>query len=142
VVSQAGLMFFEDRAAALREMGRVAGPSGRVAVQVPGRLSHSPGYLALGSTLPDGYFAVGEPSVLRELFAAAGLRIDRFDTWMGATVLDSVDTFLAVELLPVSDEIPPEEIERCRTALRPFVDTTGAVSAPIEVHLVVASPHI
>ncbi|MEV6494772.1 methyltransferase domain-containing protein, partial [Actinoplanes sp. NPDC051633] len=29
VVSQAGLMFFEERAAALREMGRVAGPSGR-----------------------------------------------------------------------------------------------------------------
>ena len=36
-------MFFGDRVAALREMGRVAAPDGRVAVQVPGRLAAQPG---------------------------------------------------------------------------------------------------
>jgi ubiquinone/menaquinone biosynthesis C-methylase UbiE len=153
VVSQAGLMFFADRVAALREMGRVAGADGRVAVQVPGRLAGSPGYLALTEAVarhgePDvlrllgSYFAVGEPDLLTALFRSAGLRIDRFETWPSATRLDSVDTFVAVELLPVLDTVDPATrdriIEDSHTALAPFTDPTGAIAAPIEVHLVTA----
>src|SRR6185436_14978711 len=100
VLSQAALMFFDDRAAALREMGRVAGVDGRVVVQVPGRLSASPGYLPLAEAVrrhapPEAldllraYFAVGEPDLLSHLFHDGGLTIDRFDTWLGATRLDS-----------------------------------------------------
>jgi SAM-dependent methyltransferase len=155
VLSQAGLMFFGDRAAALREMGRVAGVRGRVAVQVPGRLAASPGYLALTDVvarhagqealdLLAAYFAVGEPDLLTGLFDAAGLRVDRFETWLGATRLDSIDTFLAVELLPIADKLDPAVrdriVEDCRTALAPFVDTAGAIAAPIEVQLIVARP--
>ncbi len=153
VVSQAALMFFPDRVAALREMGRVAGDDGRIAVQVPGRLTRSPGYVALTGVVADhagpdavdllgAYFAVGEPDLLTTLFEAAGLRIDRFDTWIGATELDSVDTFLAVELLPIADRIDDAVRDRiaadARTAMAPFVDPAGAVSAPIEVHLIIA----
>jgi SAM-dependent methyltransferase len=153
VLSQAALMFFDDRVAALREMGRVAGASGRVAVQVPGRLAASPGYLALAEVvarhagaeardLLGAYFAVGEPDGLTRLFEAAGLTVDRFETWTGATVLDSIDTFLAAELLPLAGRVDHEAHARiaadCRTALAPFVDATGAVAAPIEAHLVVA----
>jgi SAM-dependent methyltransferase len=153
VVSQAGLMFFDDRVAALREMGRVAGAGGRVAVQVPGRLSGSPGYVALtdvvarhaGRDVVDllgAYFAVGDPDLLGGLFRAAGLRIDRFDTWLGATRLDSIDTFLAVELLPIAERIDPAARERivaeCHGALAGFLDPAGAVAAPIEVHLITA----
>lgn len=153
VLSQAGLMFFGDRVAALREMGRVAGVRGRVAVQVPGRLAASPGYRALADVvarhaggeavdLLGAYFAVGEPDVLHHLIDAAGLRVEVFDTWLGETRLDSVDTFLAVELLPLADRLDPEVrdriVEDCRTALAPFVDAAGAIAAPIEVHLVVA----
>ncbi len=155
VLSQAGLMFFGDRVRALREMGRVAGLDGRIAVQVPGRLAASPGYLALTETVarhasPDvsalltGYFAVGEPDLLMELFESAGLRVDRFDTWIGATRLDSIDTFLAVELLPLADRVEQAVRDRivadCRTTLDRFVDPTGAIAAPIEVHLVTAHP--
>jgi len=72
VLCQAALMFFDDRVAALREMGRVAGPAGRIALQVPGRLSHSAGYAALTAVverhagaragdLLSGYFSVGRP---------------------------------------------------------------------------------
>lgn len=152
VLSQAALMFFRDRVAALREMGRVAGATGRVAVQVPGRLAASPGYLALTEavarhTAPDvldllgAYFAVGEPALLTGLFDAAGLRVERFDTWLGATRLSSIDTFLAVELLPIADQVDQVTrdriVEDCHTALARFVDPTGAIAAPIEVHLVV-----
>jgi ubiquinone/menaquinone biosynthesis C-methylase UbiE len=155
VLCQAALMFFGDRAAALREMGRVVRPQGTIAVQVPGRLSHSPGYVALAVVvarhadadvvdLLNGYFAVGEPDLLHELFGAAGLIVDRFTTWVGATRLDSIDAFLAVELLPVVrslDEAVRERIVRdCADALRDFVDGTGAIAAPIEVHLIAARP--
>ncbi len=86
VLSQAGLMFFGDRVQALRETGRVADVDGRIAVQVPGRLAASPGYLALTETVarhaspdvPDlfsAYFAVGEPDLLMELFETAGLHV-------------------------------------------------------------------
>ena len=155
VLSQAGLMFFDDRVAALREMGRVAGPDGRVAVQVPGRLAASSGYLpladAVGRHAPAGaldllraYFAVGEPDLLRQLFREADLTIDRFDTWLGATRLDSVDTFLSVELLPIADQVTEAVRERivqdCRPALAELVDASGAIAAPIEVHLITARP--
>jgi len=153
VLSQAGLMFFDDRVAALREMGRVAGAGGRVAVQLPGRLSGSPGYVALTEVVarhagPDvldllgAYFAVGDPDQLGGLFRAAGLRIDRFDTWLGATRLDSIDTFLAVELLPIAERVDPAVRDRivadCRHALAGFIDPAGAIAAPIEVHLITA----
>ena len=150
-ISQAALMFFSDRVSALREMGRVAG---RVVVQVPGRLAASPGYLALaeviarrvGTAAEDllgSYFNVGEPALLGDLFERAGLRIDRFETWIGATRSASLDTFLAAELLPILDTIDDGVraaiLDDCRRALAPFVDPSGAVAAPIEVQLIAAS---
>jgi hypothetical protein len=148
-------MFFGDRVAGLREMGRVAG--GRVAVQVPGRLAGSAGYLALTRSVarhagPDvvgllgAYFDVGEPDLLTGLFESAGLRIDRFETWVGATRLDSIDTFLEVELLPLADRLDRAVRDRiaadCRTTLAPFTDPAGRIAAPIEVHLITAAQHI
>ncbi|GIF77588.1 class I SAM-dependent methyltransferase [Asanoa siamensis] len=152
-VSQAALMFFPDRVAALREMGRVA--AGRVVVQVPGRLAESPGYLALTDVVArhagpavrdlfDLYFAVGEPALLTRLFDEAGLRVERFDTWLGATRSASLDTFLGAELLPFVGSVPPDVRARiladCPAALAPFLDAAGAVAAPIEVHLVSLIP--
>jgi ubiquinone/menaquinone biosynthesis C-methylase UbiE len=154
VTSQAALMFFDDRVAALREMGRVAG-HGAVVVQVPGRLHRSAGYRALADAvaghagpavveLLTSYFSVGEPELLEALFAAAGLRIDQFTSRPDATRLDSVETLLAVELLPLADAVTPEVRERivasCREAMRPFTEAGGAVAAPIEAHLIVARP--
>jgi SAM-dependent methyltransferase len=154
VLSQAALMFFADRVMALREMGRVAGEHGRVAVQVPGRLTGSPGYLALTEVvgrhagpevldLLGAYFAVGEPDLLTGLFEAAGLRVETFETWLGATRLDSLDTFLDAELLPIADRVDEDVRGRiaddCRAALAPFVDASGAIAAPIEVHVIVGN---
>ncbi|MET0417175.1 MAG: methyltransferase domain-containing protein [Actinoplanes sp.] len=150
VLSQAALMFFADRVGALREMGRVGG---RVAVQVPGRLARSPGYLALTSVvarhagadaagLIDGYFSVGEPDLLRGLFASARLRIEGWETWGSATRLGSLDEFLAVELLPLADRVPGPVRERivadCRAAMAEFRTAGGGVAAPLEVHAITA----
>jgi hypothetical protein len=85
------------------------------------------------------YFAVGDPDLLRWLVAAAGLRIERFETWTGGTRLPDVTTFLDAELLPLGDEPARPAIEaEARTALARYVDAGGAIAAPIEVHLIVA----
>ena len=51
VVSQFGLMFFEDRAAAIREMLRVVRRGGRVAIAVWASLAATPGYAAVAGLL-------------------------------------------------------------------------------------------
>jgi ubiquinone/menaquinone biosynthesis C-methylase UbiE len=152
VVSQAGLMFFRDRVTALREMARVTRAT--VAIQVPGRLAKSAGYRALAEVINrhagpiatelfSAYFAVGEPALLHGLCADAGLVVEAFETWYGATRLDSLETLIEVELLPISDTIGEHARRRiadeCRSSLAPFIDDGGAVATPIEVHLLRAS---
>jgi len=151
VVSQAALMFFPDRVAALREMARVGG---RLGLQVPGRLSASPGYRALtevvahhagpsAAALIAGYFNVGDPALLTGLCEQAGWRIDRFTTWMSATHLPTMETFLHAELLPLADQVPAATRRQiaadCRVALAPFLAADGSVAAPLEVHLITAA---
>ncbi|MFC7532648.1 class I SAM-dependent methyltransferase [Actinoplanes sp. GCM10030250] len=144
--SQAALMFFADPVAVLREMGRVAG---RVAVQVPGRLSHSSGYRVFTEVVaahagPDTvklieeYFAAGDPDELAGRFGAAGLRIERFETWTGATRAPSIDAFVTGELLPLGLGGDARITAACRSAMVGFVGIGGTVAVPIEAHLVVA----
>lgn len=150
VVSQAALMFFPDRVAALREMARVGG---RLGLQVPGRLSASPGYVALTDVVArhagpavaaviGSYFSVGDPALLTDLCDRAGWHVDHFTTWMSATRLPTLDTFLHAELLPLAGHVDASTHDRivadCRIALAPYLAADGSVSAPIEVQLIVA----
>src|SRR5262245_64165312 len=80
VVSQFGLMFFEDRAAALGEMLRVLRPNGRLAVAVWGSLDRCPGYAGVVALLQSLFgrraaHALRAPFVLGDnaaMLAAAG----------------------------------------------------------------------
>ena len=80
VLSQMALMYFPERAAALREMGRVAAAGGTVAVLVPSALDVQPAYGPLvdmaarhagaqARSLLSTYFACGDLDELRSLFA-------------------------------------------------------------------------
>jgi ubiquinone/menaquinone biosynthesis C-methylase UbiE len=154
VLSQAAMMFFPDRAGALAQMRRVTKPGGRVLVQVPGRLAHSPGYAALAEVvarhagteavdLIASYFDAGDPEQLAALATEAGLTVTGSQSWMSATRLPDIDSFLDVELLPIAarvdEAVRGRIVEDCRLALAPYITGTG-IAAPIEVLLLSARP--
>jgi ubiquinone/menaquinone biosynthesis C-methylase UbiE len=77
-------MFFEDRAAGLREMMRVLKPDGRLAVAVCDSLERSPGYAALadmlerlfGNDVANAFrapFVLGNADLMHQLCAQADI---------------------------------------------------------------------
>jgi len=118
VVSQFGLMFFEDRARALAEMWRVLKPGGRLAVAVWDSLERTPGYAAMTALLHELFgeqiaealrapYCLGDPRALAALAAQAGIpaqvttrqdvvRFPSIDAWVrtdvkGWTLADMID---------------------------------------------------
>jgi hypothetical protein len=83
---------------------------------------------------------MGEPALLRSLWAGAGLVIERFETEIGATRLPSLSTFLDAELLPIAGEVAPAVRRRievvAETALAPYLRADGSIAAPIEAHVI------
>lgn len=145
VVSQFGLMFFDDRAAALREMWRVLRPGGKLAVAVCDALDRSPGYAALagllerlfGRTVADAFrspFVLGDERVLRALCADAGLAGAKVAQRQGLVRFDSIDALVSTEracVWTLGGLLDDAQFERLRTeaqqVFRPFVDTGGQV---------------
>jgi len=86
VLCQQGLQFFPDRAAELREMHRVLGPGGCLALGVWRPIEGSPGFavfaealshhisIEAGALLPSGPFSLSQAEKLRALIAGAGFR--------------------------------------------------------------------
>jgi SAM-dependent methyltransferase len=110
VTCQFGLMFFDDREQALREMRRVLRPDGRVAVAVWDRLERTPGYAAFTEIIERhlgaeagrpvrAAFALGDVDAVGGLMRAAGFgsveaksiaapaRFPSLDAWVEAEVL-------------------------------------------------------
>ena len=84
VLSQFGLMFFQDRQAAIREMWRVLRPGGRLVIAVWGTLEQAVGYLAATRLLARLFgeeiaallrapYTLGDPSVLEALLVESGV---------------------------------------------------------------------
>jgi ubiquinone/menaquinone biosynthesis C-methylase UbiE len=95
VLCQMALMFFPDRVAALREMARVAAPTGTVAVLVPAGLDAQPAYGPFvdvaarhagpqARSLLNTYFACGNLDELAGWFVQAGLHVTAADTHSGS----------------------------------------------------------
>jgi SAM-dependent methyltransferase len=155
VLCQMALMFFPERAAALREMGRVAAAHGTVAVLVPRGLDVQPAYGPLvdmaahhagpeARSLLSTYFACGDLDELCGLFDSAGLRVTSTRTHCGTARFPSVDAAVAteVESTPLRERITDDVYERIRVgaheALAPFTTGDGRLEAPFECHVVVA----
>lgn len=155
VLCQAALMFFPDRVAALREMGRVAAAGGTVAVQVWDRLEAQAGYGTMyeafarhlgpeAADLDGAYWALGDLELLGSLFEAAGLTVAGIRTRVGTARFGSAAEAVATELdaTPLGARIDQDTrrrvLEDAAAAMGPFVVDGGRVELPIRGHLVTA----
>jgi ubiquinone/menaquinone biosynthesis C-methylase UbiE len=155
VVSQFGLMFFEDRAKALREMWRVLPWGGRLAVAVWDELDHSPGYAAMtrllqrlfGSRIADALrapFALGEPQQLPALLGEAGISGAEIRTMEGAARFPSIEAWIATDVKgwTLADLIDDAQyrllLREGERELQAHVGTGGAVAFAAPAHIATA----
>jgi ubiquinone/menaquinone biosynthesis C-methylase UbiE len=153
VLCQMALMFFPDRAGALREMRRVAVAGSTVAIVVPAHLPAQPAYAPFvdmvtrhagpdAASLLGAYFACGDLGPLTSLVESAGLSVTATRTRLGRVKFDSVDEFVAaeVESTPLGGRIGPDVHASIRAGarevLRPFLTPSGHLEVPLAGHLV------
>lgn len=105
VVSQFGLMFFQDRAKAVSEMLRVVCPGGRVGGAVWASLDATPGYATGAEVLRDLFgsevaksieapYCLGDTHALKALFAEAGVEEVSVRTVTGKARFSSVESWI------------------------------------------------
>ena len=153
---QFGLMFFEDRVAALREMVRVLHPGGRLAVAVWDRLESSPGYAAMADLLRrlfgdgvasalDAPFVLGDRDLLRSIVDAAGIADAEIRTETGTARFPSLAAWIYTDIRgwTLADAIEDDQLARLQreaeTALRPFVTDAGTVEFAVPAHILTAA---
>jgi SAM-dependent methyltransferase len=153
VLCQAALMFFPDRAAALREMARVVAPGGTVAVQVWDRLEAQEGFGAMyeafaehlgpeAMKLESVYWALGDLDLMGSLFQAAGLQVTGVRTRVGTVRYGSASEAVATEIeaTPLAERIDQDTYRRLldvgAEAMRPFEVDGGRIELPIRGHLI------
>ena len=156
VVSQFGLMFFEDRVGAIREMLRVLRPDGTLAVAVWDSLANHPAYAAEAALLARmagdraaeplrAPFALGDAAALARLFTDAGADAVEIVTHPGTATFPSVQVVVGADLrgwLPLMgvtlDEAAISEIlGAADDALAPYITSSSSgVSFATSVHVV------
>ena len=155
VVSQFGLMFFQDRAAALSEIMRVLVPGGRTAVAVWASLEDSEAYPTevdllerlAGKPAADALrapFVLGDRSKLATLVEAAGFASVEIATHHGTARFASIRTMVEADLrgwLPVMGVLLTEEqidsiLNEAEDALSRYVMPDGTVQFDSPAHIV------
>jgi len=157
VVSQFGLMFFDDRAAAVREMMRVLRLGGRLAVAVCDAVENSPGYAAFAAVLDrlfgiavgDAFrapFVLGDPDRLLAIASDAGISHASVAQHMGTVRFASVGSLVSTEracawtLGGLLDQREfAQLLQESESALAPFVGPDSAVVFDMPALILTAS---
>ncbi len=155
VVSQFGLMFFPDRARALREMLRVLVAEGHLAVAVWDSLDRMPTFadeVALlertaGAQAADALrapFALGDPRALVQLAQDAGIASVAVTTHEGRALFPNIRSLVEADLrgwLPVMGVVLEEEqikhiLAEAEDALGLCVNERGQAEFRISAHMI------
>ncbi|MEM7587499.1 MAG: methyltransferase domain-containing protein [Acidobacteriota bacterium] len=157
VVSQFGLMFFQDRGQALREMLRVLKPSGRLAVTVWDRIENIPGYFTemqliekhAGTAAADAVrapFALGDREGVVDLLRGAGAVSVSATTPSGRARFPSIRTMAEAELrgwLPLmgvslEEAIIQTILNEAESDLAAYATVSGELDFEVTAHVVAA----
>ncbi|RJP52904.1 MAG: methyltransferase domain-containing protein [Anaerolineaceae bacterium] len=155
VVSQFGLMFFNDRSEALRQALRVLRPGGRMAFAVWDSLKNIPAYAdevallerlagVLAADALRAPFVLGDRRDLETLFAGAGVEAVEIATRKGSARFPSVRVMVEADLrgwLPVMGVVLTEEqivgiLQAAELALSQYVTGDGAAYFGTSAHVV------
>jgi len=157
VVSQFGMMFFNDRTRALREMMRVLRPNGRLAVAVCDSLDHSQGYATLASLLErlfgrpiaDAFrapFILGDPQLLLSICHEANTEDAQVRQHKGLVRFASIAALVSTEracawtLGGLLDDHQFERLSReAEQALQQFVTADGGIEFEMPALIVTAA---
>ncbi len=155
VVSQFGLMFFEDKPAALREMFRVLKPGGRMVIAVFDSLDNIPGYDSMvriferiaGEEVAQALrfpFSLGDTDKLKSIISESGLVSAKITTHQGmanfpdvrSMVLADVKGWFPLAGFVLDDNQIDEVVDRATSDLKEFIGNDGSLSFPMPAHFI------
>lgn len=144
VISQFGLMFFEDQRAAVAEMWRVLRPEGSLVIAVWDSLEKAPGYAGVTSLLGRLFgdavadllkapYSLGDPEALRSLLSGSGVTNPQVRQVAGEARFPSIRSWMHTDVRgwTLADKLDEEQYERlvseAERELQPFVRPDGIV---------------
>ena len=158
VVSQFGLMFFEDKTRALQEMERVLKPGGRIVVAVFDSLENNPGYKAMVEILRDITgedvaqalrfpFSLGDTEELKSLCKKSGIDSAEIITHNNNVrfpdarkmVLADVKGWFPLAGITLDDQEIDEAADRLTSTLSEFILDDGSVEFPMPAHFILVT---
>ena len=152
VVSQFGLMYFENQESAIREMTRVLQPGGSLAVVVWDKLYNNPGLAAeehlwqqvFGEEVDEVPYRLGEKGALEKLFMSSGVIDIQITTQKGTAHFESIESWIhtGAKGWTEDDALSDDQLELLlKTAEKELINfrtTEGTVTFPTSAHIVTA----